>query len=127
MQLEEYRLGEIERERKTLLPKSYRMSQEEERRAGEFLTSQDLVKNTMKAIEKTGLVGEEQNGLLLFFLYLSRLFDEPLHAIIYGKIGQRKNLPADQDQRVPPSGISQDNNQPHGKHALLLRERLLET
>ena len=90
IKLEEYRLEEIERERKTLLPKSYRMSQEEERRAGEFLTSQDLVKNTMKAIEKTGLVGEEQNGLLLFFLYLSRLFDEPLHAIIYGKSGSGK-------------------------------------
>ena len=90
LQLEEYRLGEIERERKTLLPKSYRMSQEEERRASEFLTSSDLVKNTMKAIEKTGLVGEEQNGLLLFFLYLSRLFDEPLHAIIYGKSGSGK-------------------------------------
>ena len=90
LQLEEYRLSEIERERKTLQPKSYRMSQEEERRAGEFLTSQDLVKNTMKAIEKTGLVGEEQNGLLLFFLYLSRLFDEPLHAIIYGKSGSGK-------------------------------------
>ena len=90
LQLEEYRLGEIERERKTLLPKTFRMSQEEERRAGEFLTSSDLVKNTMKAIEKTGLVGEEQNGLLLFFLYLSRLFDEPLHAIIYGKSGSGK-------------------------------------
>ena len=90
LQLEEYRLGEIERERKTLLPKSYHMSQEEERRAQDFLTSSDLVKNTMKAIEKTGLVGEEQNGLLLFFLYLSRLFDEPLHAIIYGKSGSGK-------------------------------------
>lgn len=90
VQLEEYRLSEIERERKTLQPKSYRMSQEEERRASEFLTSSDLVKNTMKAIEKTGLVGEEQNGLLLFFLYLSRLFDEPLHAIIYGKSGSGK-------------------------------------
>jgi DNA primase len=90
LQLEEYRLSEIERERKTLQPKTFRMSQEEERQASEFLTSQDLVKNTMKAIEKTGLVGEEQNGLLLFFLYLSRLFDEPLHAIIYGKSGSGK-------------------------------------
>jgi thymidylate synthase len=90
LQLEEYRLQEIERERKTLQPKSYRMSQEEERKASEFLLSQDLVKNTMKAIEKTGLVGEERNGLLLFFLYLSRFFDEPLHAIIFGKSGSGK-------------------------------------
>lgn len=90
IELEEYRLALIETEKKELQPKSYRMSQEEERRALEFLSSRDLVSNTMKAIEKTGLVGEERNGLLLFFLYLSRLFDEPLHAIIFGKSGSGK-------------------------------------
>jgi hypothetical protein len=31
----------------------------------------------MKAIEKTGLVGEERNSLLLFFLYLSRFLRNP--------------------------------------------------
>lgn len=66
LQLEEYRLSEIERERKTLQPKSYRMSQEEERRAGEFLTSQDLVKNTMKAIEKPGLPGKSKTVCFFF-------------------------------------------------------------
>lgn len=90
LQLEEYRLQEIERERKTLQPRSYRMTREEEIKAGDFLLSRDLVKITMKAIEKTGLVGEERNGLLLFFLYLSRFFDEPLHAIIFGKSGSGK-------------------------------------
>jgi len=90
LQLEEYRLQEIERERKALQPRSYRMTREEEIKAGDFLLSKDLVKITMKAIEKTGLVGEERNGLLLFFLYLSRFFDEPLHAIIFGKSGSGK-------------------------------------
>jgi len=90
LQLEEYRLSEIERERKALQPRSYRMTREEEVKAGDFLLSKDLVKITMKAIEKTGLVGEERNGLLLFFLYLSRFFDEPLHAIIFGKSGSGK-------------------------------------
>lgn len=90
LQLEEYRLSEIERERKALQPKGYRMTREEEIKAGDFLLSKDLVKITMKAIEKTGLVGEEKNGLLLFFLYLSRFFDEPLHAIIFGKSGSGK-------------------------------------
>ena len=90
LQLEEYRLAEIERERKALQPRSYRMTREEETKAGDFLLSKDLVKITMKAIEKTGLVGEERNGLLLFFLYLSRFTDEPLHAIIFGKSGSGK-------------------------------------
>lgn len=90
LQLEEYRLLEIERERKALQPRSYRMTREEEIKAGDFLLSKDLVKTTIKAIEKTGLIGEERNGLLLFFLYLSRFFDEPLHAIIFGKSGSGK-------------------------------------
>ena len=75
LQLEEYRLKEIERERKALQPRSYRMTREEEIKAGDFLLSKDLVRLTIKAIEKAGLVGEERNGLLLFFLYLSRFTD----------------------------------------------------
>ena len=55
-----------------------------------FLKSKNLTKNTLIAIEKSGLVGERENSLLLFFLYLSRLLDEPLHAIIYGKSGSGK-------------------------------------
>jgi len=90
LQLEEYRLSEIERERKALQPRSYRVTREEEIKAGDFLLSKDLVKITMKAIEKTGLVGEERNSLLLFFLYLSRFFEEPLQAIIFGKSGSGK-------------------------------------
>ncbi len=90
LQLEEYRLKEIERERKALQPRCYRMTREEEIKAGDFLLSKDLVRLTIKAIEKAGLVGEERNGLLLFFLYLSRFTDEPLHAIIFGKSGSGK-------------------------------------
>ena len=88
--LGEYRLKLAEEERKSLLPKTYRMSQREEREAMAFLTSRNLVENTKRAIEKGGLVGEQKNGLLLFFLYLSRMMDEPLHAIIFGKSGSGK-------------------------------------
>jgi DNA primase len=89
-QIEEYRLKQIEQERKALKPKPYQMTKEEENRAMKFLKAKELVKNTLKAISKSGLVGEEKNGLLLYFLYLSRLFDEPLHAIIFGKSGSGK-------------------------------------
>ena len=88
--IEQYRLKQIEQERKALKPKPYQMNKEEENRAIKFLKAKGLVKNTLKAIEKGGLVGEQKNGLLLFFLYLSRLFDEPLHAIIFGKSGSGK-------------------------------------
>jgi DNA primase len=89
-QIESYRLTLIEAERKALAPKLYQMSTNEQKEALRFLKADNLVQNTLSAISKGGLIGEEQNGLLLFFLYLSRLMDDPLHAIIYGKSGSGK-------------------------------------
>lgn len=89
-QLAEYRLKLIESEQKALQPKLYQMTRAEEQEAMNFLKGKGLVRNTLTTIEKTGLVGEQKNALLLFFLYLSRLMDEPLHAIIFGKSGSGK-------------------------------------
>ena len=89
-QIETYRLTLIEAERKALKPKLYQMGTAEQKEALRFLKTGNLVQNTMKAIGKSGLIGEQQNGLLLFFLYLSRLSEDPLHAIIYGKSGSGK-------------------------------------
>lgn len=88
--LEEYRLNERAQHVKALQPKLYEMSEAEKAEATAFLKDKDLIKNTLQGIEKSGLVGEQKNGLLLFLLYLSRFFDEPLHAIIFGKSGSGK-------------------------------------
>lgn len=88
--LEEYRLQERTEHVRASKPKQYEMSDAEKAEAAAFLKDRDLIKNTMNGIEKSGLVGEQNNGLLLFLLYLSRLFDEPLHAIIFGKSGSGK-------------------------------------
>ena len=66
------------------------MTKEEKQIALEFLKQPKLVKRTLEMIRQSGLIGEQKNGLLLFFLYLSRLMDEPLHAIIFGKSGSGK-------------------------------------
>lgn len=88
--LEEYRLQERTEHVKALQPKLYEMSETEKAEASAFLKDKNLIQNTLNGIEKGGLVGEQQNGLLLFLLYLSRFFDEPLHAIIFGKSGSGK-------------------------------------
>jgi len=88
--LEEYRLQERSQHIKSLQPRLYEMSETEKAEATAFLKEKNLIQNTLAAIEKSGLVGEQQNGLLLFLLYLSRFFDEPLHAIIFGKSGSGK-------------------------------------
>ena len=89
-QLEQYRMSERSAKIQALKPKSYEMTEQEIKSSEEFLKSKNLVKNTLNLITQSGLVGEQKNGLLLFFLYLSRLQDEPLHAIIFGKSGSGK-------------------------------------
>ena len=88
--LETYRLEQREKRQKALQPNTYPMTAQEEKAALAPLKNQHLVKKTMEAITGTGLVGEQKNGLLLYFLYLTRLFEEPLHAIIFGKSGSGK-------------------------------------
>ena len=88
--LEEYRLQERTQHIKALQPKLYEMKETEKAEATAFLKDKNLIKNTLNGIEKSGLIGEQNNGLLLFLLYLSRFFDEPLHAIIFGKSGSGK-------------------------------------
>ena len=88
--LEEYRINERTAQIQAALPKQYEMNQEEKEQATKFLKSPNIVKRTLETVQQTGLVGEHKNGLLLYFLYLSRLMDEPLHAIIFGKSGSGK-------------------------------------
>lgn len=89
-QLEAYRLAERNAQVQALRPKAYEMTPDERKGAERLLKSKDLVKSTLKLITQSGLIGEQKNGLLLYFLYLSRITDEPLHAIIFGKSGSGK-------------------------------------
>ncbi|MFM8913213.1 MAG: toprim domain-containing protein [Flammeovirgaceae bacterium] len=88
--LEAYRLEERNAQVQALRPRVYEMTIEEQRQAEKLLKGKDLVKHTLKLIAQSGLIGEQKNGLLLYFLYLSRITDEPLHAIIFGKSGSGK-------------------------------------
>ncbi len=89
-QLEAYRLAERNSQLIALRPKQYEMTNEERKAAEKLLRNKDLVRQTLKLISQSGLIGEQKNGMLLYFLYLSRITDEPLHAIIFGKSGSGK-------------------------------------
>ena len=105
-QLEAYRLEQRFAMAKSLEPKRYEMTPEEKQEALVFLKSENSGKKTLELIQQSGLVGEEKNGLLLFFLYLSRLMDEPLHAIIFGKSGSGKTyLQTKVSECLPPESV----------------------
>jgi len=82
------------------------MTQAEKKAAMGLLKSPKLMRKTLQLIEQSGLVGQQKNGMLLFLLYLSRYFDEPLHAIIFGKSGSGKTyLQTKISDCIPPEDL----------------------
>jgi len=58
--------------------------------AKEFLNSPDLTENTHQLFGSLGLIGEQDSATLLFFIFLTRFFKNPLHAIVMGSTGSGK-------------------------------------
>lgn len=67
-----------------------RFTGEQLQRAKAFLKSTDLTKRTYDLFNNLGMVGQGDNATLLFFIFLTRLFKNPLHAIVMGSSGSGK-------------------------------------
>jgi len=84
--LEGYRLTELERtmsaddKRKILSP-------EEVKEAKLYLSSPNLMQRTKEDIGKAGVIGEEDNRLLMYLIFSSRKRESPLHVISLGSSG----------------------------------------
>lgn len=93
-ELEGYRQQQRDQERKRQQEEKERgkevFTAEQLRAAEQFLKSGSLMKQTESHIHNIGLVGEEEKGMLLFFILLTRLFQNPLHALVQGKSGSGK-------------------------------------
>ena len=59
-------------------------------KAAGFMTSSNLTRNTYKLFSNLGLIGQQDNATLLFFIFLTRFFKNPLHAIVMGSSGSGK-------------------------------------
>jgi len=88
-QIEKYRLNQIE-SRKEKRPQQRKLSQQQEQRAINYLKSPKLMERTNLDIGKTGMVGEENNRLLMYLVFTSRLREQPLHIISLGASGTGK-------------------------------------
>jgi DNA primase len=88
--LETYRL---DRRLESTLPKKeekiYLTIQEKQEAMG-YLQDENLLPVISTLLKTAGLVDEEENGLLLFLIFLTRDFEQPLHALIHGSSGSGK-------------------------------------
>lgn len=87
-ELEKYRLEELERivsasnqnKQKMLTP-------DEIKAAKQYLSAPNLMERTKEDIGKAGVIGEENNRLLMYLIFTSRKRDHPLHVISLGSSG----------------------------------------
>jgi DNA primase len=83
---EEKRKSEENKEKQSI----DRFSREQMQKAGDFMRSSELTQLTHKLFNNLGMIGQQDNATLLFFIFLTRLFKNPLHAIVMGSSGSGK-------------------------------------
>ena len=88
-QIEDYRLSKIE-SKKEQKPKTRQLTEQRHRKAIKYLCSPNLMKRTNDDIGRTGMIGEENNRLLMYLVFTSRLREQPLHIISLGASGTGK-------------------------------------
>lgn len=88
-ELENYRLHQIEVNEPTVIKKR-KLTEKQKQDAITFLKATNLLQKTNELIGLTGLVGEENNRLLMYLIFTSRLREQPLHIISLGASGTGK-------------------------------------
>jgi DNA primase len=93
-ELETYRQYKREEKRRSETVKENRtvdkFSQEFMQQAANFMKSAHLTENTCNLLGNLGMIGQQENATLLFFIFLTRFFKNPLHAIVMGSSGSGK-------------------------------------
>ena len=85
--LEQYRLDEIERQSAHQNDKRKILTPEEQEQARLYLSAPNLIERTREDIGKAGVIGEENNRLLMYLIFTSRKRETPLHVISLGSSG----------------------------------------
>lgn len=88
--LEKYRLQLIEKEKDTK-SKPKKLSDKETEEAIAFLKTKNLSLNTNHLLGTSGIVGEELNRSIMWYVYTSRKLSRPLHIISFGSSGTGKS------------------------------------
>ncbi|MFT4899979.1 MAG: DNA primase, partial [Flavobacteriales bacterium] len=89
-ELEDYREGLVNNEKRVGEPEKQTLNEYEKKQAIKLLKSKNLVGNFNKLIGDSGIVGEENNRICLFIIACSYLIKKPLHGLIQGSSGSGK-------------------------------------
>ena len=126
--LEHYRAEQIEQQ-KPKKPEKRILTPEQEQAAIKFLKRKDLLQATDQLIEQSGVVGEKVNRQILWYVYTSRLREQPLHVICLGASGTGKTYLQERISELIPeedkvSGTSISENALYYAQGLKLPHKL---
>jgi hypothetical protein len=89
-QLEKYRLERL-RYPQGEKDKDFEMSEEEEQAAKKYLSHKNLITNLQKDLKHIGILGEDENALILFLSMASHKSENPFSALCLAKSGIGKS------------------------------------
>jgi hypothetical protein len=84
--LEQYRLAEIEKQT-SQEDKRKVLSEAQIKEAQSYLSAPNLMERTQEDIGRAGVIGEENNRLLMYLIFTSRKREHPLHVVSLGSSG----------------------------------------
>lgn len=88
-ELEAYRLQELESQKSESV-KVKSLTTKERKAAEQYLQAPNLIERTKEDIGKSGVIGEENNRLLMYLIFTSRKREQPLHVVSLGASGTGK-------------------------------------
>lgn len=88
--LEQYRLEQIKQQTENSKPKIKPLTEQQRKEAIGFLQQSNLLQGTNDLIGKSGVVGEDNNRLLMYIVYTYRKTATPLHIICLASSGTGK-------------------------------------
>ncbi len=102
-QVEQYRLSAVESTAEQQ-PQARQLSEQRYKKAISYLKAPQLLERTNRDIGRTGMVGEENNRLLMYLVFTSRLREQPLHIISLGSSGTGKTYLQEKVSALIPEG-----------------------
>lgn len=90
LQLEDYRLEQLKFKGKTLQPK-FTLSVDNKKAALKLLKSKTLLKQLIIKLNKTGIIGEDDNAVILFLAMASHKYHHPFSVLCLAKSGIGKS------------------------------------
>jgi len=88
--VEKYRMQKRKEQLLPQRPPEIKLSPKAKTQAKKLLNDPKMLDKVADLLQQAGLVNETDNGLLLFLIFLTRQFDQPLHALIHGSSGSGK-------------------------------------